>query len=208
MLPPASTEKSDAPPEASWGAIALERMVAAVEDVRQRLMRASAALRAGNVPYAVAGGNAVGVWVARIDEGAVRNTRDVDILIRREDFAAAKDALEAAGFVHANVLDVDVFLDGPAARPSRAVHILFANEKVRPQEPAPNPDVSESEESGLFRVLSLEALVRVKLTAFRLKDRVHLLDMIGVGLIDARWLARLPQVLGDRLRQLLENPEG
>ena len=179
-----------------------------MEEVRHRLLRATAALRAANVLYAVVGGNAVGVWVARIDEGAVRNTRDVDILIRREDFTAAKDALEAADFVHANVLEVDVFLDGPAARPSRAVHILFANEKVRPGEPAPNPDVSESEESGQFRVLSLDALVRIKLTAFRLKDRVHLLDMIGVGLVDAKWLAKLPPALADRLRQLLENPEG
>ena len=89
-----------------------------------------------------------------------------------------------------------------------AIHIAFANEKVRPHEPATNPDVSESEDAGAFRVLSLEALVRIKLTAFRDKDRVHLRDLIEVGLLDDTWPAKLPQVLGERLRQLLDTPEG
>ena len=41
------------------------------------------------VPYAVAGGNAVAAWVSRVDEAAVRNTQDVDILLRRSDLSAA-----------------------------------------------------------------------------------------------------------------------
>jgi len=190
------------------GPFSLERIVKAVEKVRQRLLRAAAALRAANVPYAVAGGNAVALWVSRVDEAAVRNTRDVDVLVRREDFDAAKAALESVGFVHRRVAGIEVFLDGPAAKPRDAVHIVFANEKVRPQEPLPNPDVSESEDAGLFRVIALDALVRIKLTAFRDKDRTHLRDLMDVGLIDAQWLAKLPPVLADRLRQLLENPEG
>jgi hypothetical protein len=179
-----------------------------VEKVRQRLLRAAAAFRAANVPYAVAGGNAVALWVSRVDEAAVRNTRDVDVLVRREDFNAAKAALESVGFVHRHVAGIEVFLDGPAAKPREAVHIVFANEKVRPQEPLANPDVSESEDAGLFRVIALDALVRIKLTAFRDKDRTHLRDLMDVGLIDTQWLAKLPPVLADRLRQLLENPEG
>ncbi len=59
-----------------------------------------------------------------------------------------------------------------------------------------------------FRVLSLEALVRMKLVAFRLKDQVHLQDMTRIGLIDATWPDRFPLVLGDRLRQILANPDG
>jgi hypothetical protein len=35
----------------------------------------------------------VRVWVAQIDEAAVRNTRDVDILLRRSDWEPAKAAL-------------------------------------------------------------------------------------------------------------------
>jgi hypothetical protein len=188
----------------------LERVVRAVEKVRQRLLKAAAALKAGGVLYAVAGGNAVALWVSRVDEAAVRNTQDVDILIRRGDLDAAKSALEVVGFVYRHVAGLDVFLDGPDAKPRDAVHIVFANEKVRPQEPQANPDVTESEQTDLFRVLSLESLVRIKLTAYRLKDRVHLLDLIGVGMIDADWLVNkgLPAALADRLRLLLENPEG
>jgi hypothetical protein len=56
--------------------------------------------------------------------------------------------------------------------------------------------------------VSLEALVCMKLNSFRLKDRVHLLDMIGVGLLDQSWPARLPPELAARLQQLLDNPNG
>jgi len=56
-------------------------MVRAVERVRERLCRAVAALEAAEVPYAVAGGHAVAAWVSRVDEAAVRNTQDVDILV-------------------------------------------------------------------------------------------------------------------------------
>jgi hypothetical protein len=72
----------------------LDRMVRAVEKVRERLLRATAALESSAVPYAVAGGNAVAAWVARIDEAAVRNTPDVDILLRRTDLSAAQTGLE------------------------------------------------------------------------------------------------------------------
>jgi hypothetical protein len=47
----------------------------------------------------------------------------------------------------------------------------------------------------------------MKLTSYRLKDRVHLLDMIGVGLIDASWTKRFPAELATRLQELLDNPE-
>ena len=192
----------------AWGHVALENTETAARNVRQRLLRAVAALRSANVPYAISGDHAVAEWVGRVDESAVRNMVDVEVVLRRENFPAAKAALESAGFLHRQLGGIDVFLDGASAKPRDAVHIIFANEKVRPQEHLPNPDVTESEDAGPFRVLSLEALVRIKLTAFRDKDRMHLRDMIGVGLIDAQWLPRLPQVLADRLRQLLENPEG
>ncbi len=192
------------------GPFSLERVVNAVEKVRQRLLRAAGALRAAGVPYAVAGGNAVASWVSRVDESAVRNTQDVDILIRRDDLDSARTALESAGFVYRHVAGMDVFLDGPAAKPKDAVQIVFANEKVRPTEPLANPDVTESEDAELFSVLSLEALVRIKLTAFRDKDRTHIRDLIEVGLVDAQWIEgdKLPAVLAERLRMLLETPGG
>lgn len=163
---------------------------------------------AAGVPYAVAGGNAVALWVSRADEAAVRNTRDVDLLLRRVDLERAIQAMQKAGFVHRRAAGVDVFLDGPKAKVRDSVHIVFANEKVRPDELLPNPDVTESEKAERFRVLSLDALVRIKLTAFRDKDRVHLRDLIDVGLIDSSWPSRFPPELGSRLQMLLDNPEG
>ena len=188
--------------------ISFERVVAAVEEVRQRLFRATAALDASGVPYAVAGGNAVAVWVARVDRAAVRATQDVDILMRRQDLPAATAALESIGFVYRHIAGIDVFLDGPDAKARNGVHVVFAGEKVRPHEPAANPGVEESEAGEDFRLLTLEALVRVKLTAFRRKDQVHIQDMIGVGLIDQTWTDRLPPVLAERLQELLDDPIG
>jgi hypothetical protein len=183
-----------------------ERAFMAAEKVKERLRRSTAALDRAGVPYAVVGGNAVAEWVARVDEDAVRNTRDVDILIRRSDLDAAKAALEPAGFVHVKSFGVDMFLDGPEGRPTQAIHLLFAGEIIREGDNTAAPVVEESEPAAEFRVISLEALVRMKLTAFRLKDRVHLLDLIGVGQIDQTLLSRLPAILAQRLQELLDNP--
>jgi hypothetical protein len=188
--------------------VSWERMIRAVEKVRERLRRAAAALDEAGVPYAVAGGNAVAAWVSRIDEAAVRNTQDVDILLRRSDLDAAATALARAGFVRRRVAGIEMFLDGPDAKARDAVHVVLAGEKVRPDYIAPAPDVSESEQAEFFRLLSLEALVRMKLTSFRDKDRTHLRDLLEVGLLDASWLARLPAELGRRLQILIDSPEG
>jgi hypothetical protein len=182
-------------------------MIRAVERVRLRLERAVSALDEAGVPYAVAGGNAVAAWVARVDEAAVRNTQDVDVLLRRQDLAAAKRALEGAGFVFRHAAGVDMFLDGPDAKARDAVHVVFAGEKVRPDYVAVAPDVEECEPGGAFRVLTLQALVQMKLTSFRRKDQVHLLDLLEVGLVDESWCERLPAPLAGRLRELLESPD-
>lgn len=184
-----------------------ERMIRAVEKVRARLDRAVAALAAAGIPYAVAGGNAVAAWVSRVDEAAVRNTQDVDILLRREDLEATKAALESAGFVFRHVKSIDMFLDGPGAKARDAIHVVFAREKVAADNLAAAPDVTEVDTAGPFHVVDLEPLVRMKLTSYRLKDRVHLLDMIGVGLIDESWPSRFEGELATRLKSLLDNPE-
>jgi hypothetical protein len=193
---------------ATYAEVSWERMSNAVENVRRRLLRAANALGQAKIPYAVAGGNAIAAWVSRVDEAAVRNTQDVDIVLRRADFPAARKALEQIGFVYRHVASIDRFLDGPDAKARDAVHIVFAAEKVRPDYDSPTPDVSESEATETFRLLSLDALVRMKLTSFRDKDRVHLRDLLDVGLIDESWLEKIPSALRPRLQQLLENPEG
>ena len=185
-----------------------ERVAQEVEKVRLRLKRSTEALDEAGIPYAVIGGNAVAEWVGRVDPAAVRNTQDVDILIRRADLEIVKTALTAIGFVYRHSAGMDMFLDGTGAKARDAVHILFANEKVRAEYTEPMPDVAESERGINFQTISLAAVVKMKLTSYRMKDRVHILDMIDVGLVDAAWLDRLPKELADRLRELLANPDG
>ena len=193
---------------APWPVDILERMARAVEEVTQRLHRAAQALEAGSVPYAVIGGNAVAAWVAKIDKGSMRNTRDVDILIQRDDLDRAKAAMDVAGFEYAFTYGVHLFIERPDGKPSEGVHLLFAGEKVKPTDPVPAPVMTESERGATFHIIALDALVRMKLVAFRLKDQVHLQDMARLGLIDATWPERFPEVLADRLRQILANPDG
>ncbi len=190
------------------GEVSWERVVRAVEKVRQRLLRAAAALEKAGVPYAVTGGNAVAAWVSRVDEAAVRNTRDVDLLLRRSDLASATRALEAAGFVHRRSAGVEMFLDGPGAKARDAIHILFAGEKVRSGYAHAAPDVGEAEVTEGMRLVTLDALVRMKLTSFRDRDRMHLRDLHDVGLIDAGWCSRLPADLAARLQRLIDDPDG
>lgn len=185
-----------------------KRMIEAVEAVRERACRATAALQKAGVPYAVAGGNAVAAWVARVDRAAVRNTQDVDILVRRADFDSAKLALEAVGFSHHNLMGVDCFIDGPNGSPRDAVHLIYAGEKVRETYPVPSADVTEAVQAEEYQVLSLEALVRMKLNSFRRKDQVHLLDLLEVGLIDGSWLPALVPEHATRLQQLIDDPNG
>ena len=154
----------------SMGVEILDRMERAVAKVRERLLRATAALNAAGLPYAVVGGNAVAAWVATVDEGAVRTTRDVDLLVRRSDFPEITAALEQAGFVHGELLDVVMFRDGPEGKPSEAVHLLFAGEKTRSDHSMPAPDIQTVDHLDNFRVVTFESLIVLKLLSNRLKD--------------------------------------
>jgi len=190
------------PPVSGW-----ERVAMAIEKVRARLLKITSVLNAAGVPYAIIGGNAVAEWVGRVDEGAVRFTKDVDILLRRSDMPQAIEAAERAGFHYVETLGVPMFLDSPAALPSSAVHVIYAEERVREDDLAPAPSVIDTDAAECFRVVSLEKLVQMKLTSYRDKDKTHLRDMLGVGLIDATWPARFPAALAARLQTLLDNPE-
>jgi hypothetical protein len=194
--------------------VSWQRMAEGIESVKNRLERATFALASVGVKYAVVGGNAVAAWVSRVDAAAVRNTRDVDILLRREDMEQAKAALESAGFVHRRVASLgkaaamDVFLDGPDAKVRDAIHILWAGEKAVPDAIEATPELGRTERGDGFELIPLDDLVRMKLTSFRDKDRMHLRDLLSVGLLDESWPARFPGMLAERLRVILADPEG
>ena len=187
---------------------AFDRMFAAVGKVQERLERACGALERAGVPYAIIGGNAVAVWVATIDDGAVRNTRDVNLLLNESDFAAASAALQDVGFVQSQVMDVTVFLDGPDGKPSQGLHVLAAGEKVKASYASAAPKVDQAQVVDGKRVIGLEALVEMKLNSFRRKDQTHLMDLIAIGLIDGTWPDRFPPTLASRLQELIDDPDG
>ena len=147
-------------------------------------------------------------WVAQVDESVVRNTGDVDIILNECDLGRAIPALEAEGFCYRRSAGVTMFLDGPDAKARDVVHVVFAGKKVREEYPEPVPEIDEYELMEDARTLPFERLVMMKLTSYRRKDQVHLLDLISIGLIDGSWLGRLPKDLQVRLEELLNDPDG
>lgn len=175
-----------------------------VEEVSERLERITRALTGAQVPFALVGGQAVALWVASKDPAAVRITKDVDILLQRDDLPKARAAALTVAMDYLEVLGVGMFLDRADPNPRHAVHLLWAGEKVRPEYPLPSPAIEDRHalEPGK-PVVSLEGLVVMKLMANRDQDRVHLRDLIEVGLVDRSLLAKLPAELTGRLEALL-----
>jgi len=176
----------------------------ALHDVTERLTRITGALAQAGVPYALVGGQAVALWVATKDPAAVRTTKDVDLLIRREDLPTARAAALSVGMDYFETMGVGMFLDQSDPNPRHAVHLVWAGEKVRPTYDFPSPTVEQREEvSPGLHAVSLAGLVLMKLQANRDQDRVHLRDMIEVGLVGRGLLAELPPAMAERLEALL-----
>lgn len=175
----------------------------AVDRVEKRLKKVTAALDAAGVKYAVIGGNAVAAWVARVDPAATRSTKDVDLLLDRRDARRLQQVMTTLGFQQRDVIGVSMFLDPDEPSARSAVHIIWADELVRPEyvKPAPGVDEAVRDPQG-FSVLDLPALVRMKLTSFRRIDQVHIEDLIRMELIDEAVRSSLPDELVARLREI------
>ena len=176
----------------------------AVNDVAERLQRIMRALTEASVPFALVGGQAVAVWVASRDPAAVRTTKDVDLLLRREDLPRARAAARTIDMDYFEVMGVGMFLERDNPNPRQAVHLIWAGQKVRPEYPLPSPAIDESLTLGPdVPVVSLPALVRMKLMSNRDHDRAHLRDLIDVGLVTRDLIGDLPHELAQRLDDLL-----
>ncbi len=182
----------------------LSAHVMAVERVQLRLRRVTAALDAAGIRYSVVGGNAVASWVGRVDPGATRATKDVDLLVRREDTPRVTAAITALGFAREDLRDLVLFIDPDEPSKKSGVHLVWANERIRPSYTDPSPRVEDAERDPEgYWVVGLAALVRMKLTSFRPIDQVHVADMLSVGLIDAS----VRDSLSDPLRARLDEVE-
>jgi hypothetical protein len=172
--------------------------------VSRRLQRLTEVFRAAGIQYALVGGQAVALWVATKDPSAVRTTKYIDILLRREDLPAARAAARSIDLDYFETMGVGMFLDRGDPNPRHAVHVVWAGEYVRPGYEVPAPMLDETQVLGTnLPVVSLPELVRMKVQANRDQDRVHLRDMISVGLVTRDYLRGLPPTLSARLDELL-----
>lgn len=179
------------------------RYVMAVDRVERLLQKLTKALNAAGVEYAIVGDNAVAAWVSTVDEAATRATKDVDVLIRRDDLARVTEALRPIDLVPVEVLGVTMFVDRRNPNRKTGVRVLFGGERVRPEHihAAPDPSKCVEADEG-FRVIDVHGLVEMKLQAHRFIDRAYIQDLLDVGLIDQRICDALPEDLLKRLEAI------
>lgn len=162
-------------------------------------------LTAANVPYEIIGGLAVLIHVEEADPTHSVLTRDVDILIRRSDLDRVIAVAESEGFKFRHVAGVDMLVHGKKA--VNAVHLLFSGEKVKSSQMIPNPPLSpelKKVKGEEVCVMPVADLVRMKLSANRDKDRVHIRSLDAACLITPKIERGLPESLRTRLQQVRE----
>ena len=179
---------------------AFDRHVQQLFDVVTRLIDA---FDRGSIEYRVIGGVAVFLHVHEVDPLAARSTRDVDVAVRRQDLDRIVEAVRSLGLEHRHAAGVDMLVDAKQPRARSAVHLVFVGEKVRSDyvEPVPPFSAPVRTKEGVL-LARVDDLVRMKLTSYRLRDRVHLKDLDGVGLITLDIEAQLPPALLQRLREV------
>jgi len=130
-------------------------------------------------------------------------TRDIDVAIDRADLHAIVEATRPFGFRYRHAAGVDMLVDAEAPKAHSAVHLLFIGEKVREEytEAVPVFSPAVKYENGIS-IISVADLVKMKLTSFRLKDRVHIQDLDGAGLITAEVEAQLSPLSKARLQEV------
>ena len=175
-----------------------------VEQLLETVRRLAQALTLAGIDYRIIGGVAVFLHVhERAPPGAARSTRDVDIAVDRAAVQAITDAVRSFGFAYRHVTGVDILVDAREPKARSAVHMVFVREKVRPEYIEPVPDFSPPVRTTEGILLAPVAdLVRMKLTSYRLKDRVHIQDLDAVGLITPELEGQLSEALRTRLREV------
>jgi hypothetical protein len=151
----------------------------------------------------VVGGFAAYMHVNEVEPMAARLTRDIDVAIDRADLDAIIEATRPYGFRYRHAAGVDMLVDAEAPKAHSAVHLLFIREKVRQEyaEAVPAFSPAVKYENGIS-IISVADLVKMKLTSFRDKDRVHVRDMDSVGLLTAEIEAGLSPILQERLKHI------
>jgi hypothetical protein len=159
------------------------------------------------IPYELIGGLAVLIHVEEVNPELTALTRDVDLMVRREDLERIKEAAARDGFRFRHTAGVDMLLYGETDSARNAIHLIFSGELVRPNQTAPNPSIAPEKKQihgGEVMVIPVADLVRMKLSSFRDKDRVHVRGMDAAGLITPEVEAGLSAALSKRLQHVRE----
>ena len=170
-----------------------------LKDLFDLANRVEQAFSAAGLDYCVIGGLATYLYVEEADPDAGRLTKDIDIVVRREDLDAIAKAVEPFGLRYRHVAGVDMLVQEGQPSARRAVHMVFSGERVRPEYPEAVPELGSSRKLQGVRLIPLAGLVRMKLTSFRLKDQLHIKDMDEARLITPDIEARLSDELLARL---------
>jgi hypothetical protein len=150
-------------------------------------------LQAAGIEYRVVGGVAVFLHVSEKDPLAARMTRDIDMAVDRRDLDRIANAVRPFGLEYRHTAGVDMLVDEAKPSARSAVHL----------HPEAVPDFSPPVETAEGVLLAPVAdLVRMKLTSYRLKDRVHIQDLDAAGLITAEVEGGLPNELRRRLAEI------
>jgi len=169
------------------------------------LERIARFLAAEQIRYELVGGGAVMVQVNRVEPSAVRNTKDVEIMIHRDDLEKIKHTAQRHGFTFRHAAGLDMLLPPGETKARNAIHLIFSGEKATAGQALPNPPLRPEHLSmhGVeVAVIPVQDLVQMKLSNNRDIDRVHVRDLDSVGLITAEVEKALPSVLSARLEEI------
>ena len=173
-----------------------------VEELLSVVDRLGELMEEARIPYQLIGGMAVFLHVRSVSEENTRLTNDVDVAIRRADLDKLKQCAFNHGFEYRHAAGIDMLIDPQTRKAKGAVHFVFAGEKVRPNDVAPIPEITQPDRFGQICVAPLGQLLQMKLTSNRLKDMTHVRDMLNVSLITPEMEAALPSALLERLEYI------
>jgi hypothetical protein len=148
---------------------------------------------------------AVMVQVNRVEPSAVRNTKDIDIMVYRTDLDRIKEVAQLHGFTFRHAAGLDMLLPPGETKAGNAVHLVFSGEKTKANQTSINPPLRPEHISvhGIdVAVIPVLDLVSMKLSNNRDIDRVHVRDLDSVGLITPEIEHVLSSVLHARLQEI------
>jgi hypothetical protein len=163
--------------------------------------RIEEAFAAAGLEYRVVGGLAAYLYVEEAEPDAGRLTKDIDIVVRRGDLEQIAIAVEPFGLQYRHENGADMLRQAGEPSFRRAVHLVFAGEKVRREHPEPAPELGPCRTIQQIRIIPLADLIRMKLTSFRAKDEAHINDLDEAGLITPEIEGGLSPALLERLAQ-------